>query len=227
MRKIPVGIHYFTRRILSKEEAGIIHTMPGVLQLEYIQYYFHIYLIPVTPTSAGWYARHEDGTLEKMQNDVAKQLNEIYHPRFSLWACLGPLGLAAALILAFLGQMLFDYYNNFDQFDNSLGDRQALFAHVLEPSIDDYYFFDSSAGSWGAAKVTGFNEDTVQLLVLHQPGHEWKNGEVAGDFVNKDLPVLRIDKVSLAQMIDMNAETDTVLMRLALNKCRLKAIRHY
>lgn len=227
MRRIPVGIHYFTRRVLSKEEAGIIHSMPGVLQLEYIQYYFHIYLIPVIPTSAGWYARYEDGTLEKMENDIAKQLNEIYHPRFSLWACLGPLGLAAAIILAFLGRVLFDYYTSFDQFDNSRDDRQALFAHVLEPAIGDYYFFDSNVGSWGAAKVTAFNEDTVQLLVLHRPGYEWKNEEVASDFVNKELPVLRIDKVALAQLIDMNAEADTLLMRVALNKCRLKAIQHY
>ncbi|ACU58789.1 hypothetical protein Cpin_1291 [Chitinophaga pinensis DSM 2588] len=110
MSRIPVGIRHFTRRALSKEEAGCIDAMPGALQLEYVQYYFHICQIPVLPTKAGWYARNKENVIEKLPEDIAAQLNAIYHPRVSLWACLGPLMLITVVALAFLVKGLAAYY---------------------------------------------------------------------------------------------------------------------
>jgi hypothetical protein len=228
MRRIPFGIHHFTRRTLSKEEAGFINTMPAVLQLEYIQYYFHIYLVPVIPTSAGWYARYEDGTLEKLEGDMVKQLSDIYHPRFSLWACMGPLMLIAALALAFLGRVIVDYYGNFDSFNNSPGQRKELFSYLMEPAVGDYYLFDSKAGSWGAGKVTDFNEDTIELSILHLPDHEWEDETLINDFKRQGnvLPVVRVSKTVLAKMVDMQANADTALIGIKLNQCRLTEVRH-
>ena len=119
MHKIPIGIHHFTRRILTKEEAGFINAVPTVLQIEYVQFYFHLYKVPIIPTLAGWYARHENGALEKLPPDIMKQLNAIYHPRFSLWACMGPIMLITALVLIFLGHVIADYYSGFDELNNS------------------------------------------------------------------------------------------------------------
>ena len=110
MSRIPVGIRYFTRRALSKEEAGCIDAMPDALRLEYIQYYFHIFQIPVIPTQAGWYARNKVNGIEKLPEEIAAQLNAIYHPRLSLWACIGPLMLMTVIALAFLAKGLAAFY---------------------------------------------------------------------------------------------------------------------
>ncbi|MBW8686630.1 hypothetical protein [Chitinophaga rhizophila] len=109
MKRMPIGIDHFKRRMLTLQEAGLARTIPAVLQLEYIQFYIHIFQMPVISTRAGWYARYEDGALAQLPDDIVGQLNAVYRPRFSLWACQGALLLIATIMLAIFGKAIADY----------------------------------------------------------------------------------------------------------------------